>query len=143
MKKIQAIVAAILMTMLVGVCMLAIGVNAALNPNTVPVTDAPPDAAAASSVVDSTAPDSQANSLIAQYQAREKQYQQQLNQANAQIQQLNSLVTQYQTREKQYQTQLTQATTTAQQLQNVLNELQRRGIIRIMNDGSIQLRGGN
>jgi septal ring factor EnvC (AmiA/AmiB activator) len=140
MKKIQAIGAAIFMTILIGICMLAIGVNAALNPNTIPVTDA--SSVVAPSEIDSVAQTQQGNSLIAQYQDREKQYQAQLNQANAQIQQLNNAVTQYQAREKQYQTQLAQANTTAQQLQSILNELQKRGVIRIMTDGSIQIRRG-
>ncbi len=140
MKRIQALVAAVIMTILVGLCMLAVGVNAVLNPNTVPVTDAPPSASAASDQVDVSSQPT--NSLIQQYQDREKQYQTQLNQENAQIQQLNNLVKQYQDREKQYQTQLNQANSTVQQLQNVLTELQRRGIIRIQSDGSIQLRRG-
>lgn len=137
MKKIQALGAAIFMTVLIGMCMLAIGVNAALNPNSVPIVDSPPSASAASNVSDQVDPSlQQTQNLIAQYQDREKQYQ-------AQIQQLNGLVSQYQAREKQYQSQVTQATNQAQQLQNILVELQRRGVIRIMNDGSIQIsRGG-
>ena len=147
MKRVQALVAALVMTVLIGLCMLAVGVNAVFNQNTVPILDAPPSAAAASNQVDSPnqvnsqAP-SQSDSLVQQYQAREKQYQDQ-------IQQLNNLVKQYQDREKQYQTQLNQAnaatqqaTQTAQQLQNILAELQRRGIIRVMSDGSIQIRRG-
>ena len=141
MKQIQALIAAVVMTVLVGLCMLVVGINAVSNPNTVPVLDAPPSADAASNQVD-TSQSQQTNNLIAQYQDREKQYQ-------AQIQQLNNLVSQYQSREKQYQDQLNQANAaaqqanaTAQQLQNILVELQRRGIIRIMSDGSIQLRRG-
>lgn len=140
MKRMQALIAAVIMTIVVGLCMLAVGVNAVFNPNTVPITDAPPSASAAVNQIDASP--QQANSLIQQYQDREKQYQAQLSQANIQIQQLNNLVKQYQDREKQYQTQLNQATTTTQQLQNILTELQRRGIIRILSDGSIQLRRG-
>jgi len=73
--------------------------------------------------------------VIAQYQNREKQYQ-------AQINQLNDQIAQYQNREKQYQAQMDQLTKQVQQLQQVMNELQRRGVIRILGDGAIQLRGG-
>ena len=145
MKRVPALVAALVMTVLIGLCMLAVGVNAVFNPNTVPILDAPPSAAAASdspNQVNSQASSSQNDSLVQQYQAREKQYQDQ-------IQQLNNLVKQYQDREKQYQTQFSQANAsaqqanqTAQQLQNILAELQRRGIIRVMSDGSIQIRRG-
>lgn len=143
MKRIQALLAAVLITGLVGLGMLAIGVNAALNTNTIPVSDSPQNVAVAASEIDPQAQTQAASSLIAQYQDREKQYQAQLNQATAKIQQLNSLVTQYQTREKQYQTQLNQANQQNQQFQSILTELQRRGIIRIASDGTIQLRGGN
>lgn len=139
MKQIQALIAALIVTAVIGLGMLAIGVNAALNTNTVPVNDAPPSAAAAN---DSQISSQDASNLIAQYQDREKQYQAQLNQANAQIKQLNSLVAQYQDHEKQYQAQLNQANAQTQDLQNILNELQRRGIIRINSDGTIQLRVG-
>jgi len=140
MKQIQALVAAIVVTAVIGLGMLAIGVNAALNTNTVPVNDSPPSVSAAANDSQISAQDS--GNLVAQYQDREKQYQTQLSQANAKIQQLNSLVTQYQDREKQYQAQLSQANAQAQGLQNILNELQRRGIIRINSDGTIQIRVG-
>ena len=142
MKQIQALVAAILVTAVIGLGMLAIGVNAALNTNTVPVNDSPPSAVAAANDSQISAQTAGSSNLVAQYQDREKQYQTQLNQANAKIQQLNSLVAQYQDREKQYQTQLSQANARTQDLQNILNELQRRGIIHINSDGTIQLRVG-
>lgn len=110
-KQIQALVAAILVTAVIGLGMLAIGVNAALNTNTVPVSDSPSVAAAA-------------------------------NDSQISAQDSSGLIAQYQDREKQYQSQLSQATAQAQDLQNILNELQRRGIIRINSDGTIQLRVG-
>lgn len=134
MKRIQAIVAAFVVTAFVGFGMLAIGVSAAFNPNSVPVSDSPADPSAVSAA-EANPQSSQSSDLVAQYQSREKQYQ-------AQINQLNNLIAQYQSREKQYQTQLDQATGQVQQLQQVLNELQKRGIIRILSDGTIQLRGG-
>ncbi len=135
MKQIQAFVAAAIVTALVGFGMLAIGVGAALNPNSVPVSDSPDSPALAVGAADAPAPSGSATDVIAQYQSREKQYQEQIDQ-------LNNLIAQYQNREKQYQSQLDQVDTQVQQLQAVLNELQRRGIIRIQSDGTIQLRGG-
>jgi peptidoglycan hydrolase CwlO-like protein len=135
MKRIQALIAAVIVTALVGFGMLAIGVNAAFNSNSVPVSDSPASSVPAVSAADAPPQSSSASDLIGQYQNREKQYQ-------AQITQLNNLIAQYQGREKQYQSQLNQVTTQAQQLQAILNELQRRGIIRIQSDGTILLRGG-
>lgn len=134
MKQILALVAAFLVTSLIGLGMLAIGANAATNPNSVPVSDAPGASSPAVTAGDAQSQSGQSSDLITQYQNREKQYQ-------TQIDQLNNLIARYQSREKQYQTQLDQATTQAQQLQQVLNELQRRGVIRILNDGTIQLLG--
>ncbi len=113
MKKLGAFVAAVIITGLVGLGMLAIGVNALLNPNTVAAADAPSEAALD---VSATSPDTQ-----------------------AQIKQLQDLVAQYQNREKQYQEQLSQANTQLEQYQQLLVEMQRRGLIRINGDGSIQL----
>ena len=138
MKQFFALTAGVLVTALVGLGMLAVGVSAATNQDRAPVSNAPADTTASTS--DLNAP---INSQITQYQDREKQYQAQLDQSNAQIQQLKNLVSQYQNREQQYQTQLTQANAQAQQYLDVLTELQRRGLIRIQNDGTVQLlRGG-
>ena len=113
MKRLQALAAAVIITTLVGLGMVAIGVNAALNPNTVAVSDAPGDP---SQSVSAASPDAQ-----------------------AQVRQLQDLVAQYQDREKQYQAQLSQASAQLQQYQQLLMELQRRGLIRINGDGSILL----
>ena len=113
MKKIQALIAAAMITGLLGLGMLAIGVNAALNPNSVAASDTPGSASPAVSATTS--------------------------QAQAQIAQLQNLIAQYQNREKQYQVQLDQADTQLQQYQALLAEMQRRGLIRINSDGSIQL----
>lgn len=134
MKRIQALVAAAVVAGVIGFGMLAIGVNAAFNPNSVPVSDSPDNSVAPVDSGDAQSL-SQSSDVIAQYQNREKQYQ-------AQINQLNDQIAQYQNREKQYQVQMDQLTTQVQQLQQVMNELQRRGVIRILGDGTIQLRGG-
>jgi peptidoglycan hydrolase CwlO-like protein len=113
MKRLYALIAAAIITVLVGLGMLAIGVNAVLNPNTVAASSTPGDPA---NNVSTKSPDAQ-----------------------AQVRQLQDLVAQYQDREKQYQAQLNQEDTQLQQYQQLLIELQRRGLIRINGDGSIQL----
>ncbi len=115
LKRLYAFLAALIVTGIVALCMLVIGVSAAMNPNTVPIADSPSDPAAASAS------------------------------SPAQIDQMQSLIQQYQNREKQYQTQLNQMNTQLQQYQSLLQDLQRRGIIRINADGSYQLlvRGAN
>lgn len=127
MKRLQALAAAVIITSLVGLGMVAVGVNAVVNPNTVAASNAPGDPATDVSAVlpDAQAQVKQLQDLVAQYQDREKQYQAQL--------------TQYQTRDQQYQAQLNQAGTQLQQYQQLLVELQRRGLIRINGDGSILL----
>lgn len=117
LKRLYAFFAALTITGIVALCMLAIGVSAAVNPNTVPIADSPSDPVSASASASTP----------------------------AQIDQMQSLIQQYQNREKQYQTQLNQMTTQLQQYQSLQQDLQRRGIIRINADGSYQLlvRGAN
>ncbi len=119
MKRLIAILTAAVMTSLIALGMLVVGVNAMMNPNSVPVSDSPDAPAAVAQTTTTSDP-----------------------QAAAQINQLKALVTQYQNREKQYQTQIDQLNQQVQQLQSVLTQLQRRGVIRINGDGSIQLRRG-
>jgi hypothetical protein len=126
LKQILALVMAFLVTSMVGLGMLVIGANAATNPNSIPVSNVPGDSTAAVST-GAQSSSGQPGDVTAQYQA--------------QIIQLNSLITQYQSREKQYQAQLDQATTQAQQSQQILDELQRRGVIRILSDGTVQILG--
>lgn len=123
MKRLEAIIAAAIITGVVALCMLLIGINALLNPNSVRASDAPTSAVlnASTGAADQT-PISQLQNLITQYQNREKQYQD---------------------REQQYQTQLDQANAQIQQYQQVLAELQQSGVIRITNDGQILLRRGS
>lgn len=133
MKQILALITALIVTATVGLGMLAIGVNAATNPNSVPVSNSPNTPATTSDPPAVTqASSAQLNDVIAQYQNRDKQYQ-------AQINQLNSLIKQYQNREQQYQTQLDQVTSQEQALQSILLQLQQRRIIRILSDGTVQL----
>ena len=122
MKRIQALIAATITTALIIFGVLVIGVNAASNPDSVPVSDSPT---------------ASASTLAAPAQSQ------------TQIDQLQSLISQYQDREKQYQTeignlsqQLSDATQQAQQLQQILVALQQRGVIQISRDGRIFIPGG-
>ena len=132
MKRLQGLIAATLITGVVGLGMVGIGVNAATNPDSVAVSNSPAQAAqAAANTADKTA----------------------VNSANAdpaQIEQLQSLVKQYQDREQQYEAeikslsqQLSDANAQANQATQILQALQERGIIRITRDGQIMLRGGD
>ena len=116
MKRMQAIVAAAIITAALGFGLLAVGVNAAMNTNSVPPSDSPASAAVATGVNADTT-----------------------QQALEQINQLKSLIAQYQTQATQYQQQLAQANAQVQQLQNVLLQLQQAGVIRIQSNGSITL----
>jgi hypothetical protein len=125
MKRLYALIAAAVITGLVGLGMLAVGVNAALNPNTVAASNAPGDTPGdPATTVSAESPDAQ-----------------------AQIKQLQNLIAQYQDREKQYQarlsdaaTQLDQASQTLQSYQQVMTQLQQLGMIRVGSDGSITIR---
>ncbi len=93
MKRILALVAAFVMTGLVALCMLAVGGAALFNPNSVPVSNSP---SAPSSVAASADPSTQAQ--VAELQNEIAQYQQQLDQANAQLQDYQNLLTALQQR---------------------------------------------
>jgi TolA-binding protein len=129
-KTIPAYLAALVMTGLIGVCILAFGVSALLNRNTVPVQAAAPQGAVAAPtsdlVVAGQVTDQSLRDQIAQYQARETQLQSQLQQAADQINQLSQQNQQY---------------------QNLVNYLQDAGVIQITPDGRVyvnrDIRGGN
>jgi hypothetical protein len=116
-KTMPALIAALGMTALIGVIILALSMNVLLNHNTVPIksTASDPPAAAGQSTVQ------QLQAMIQQYQSRESQYQTQLQQAADQISSL---------------------TQQNQQYQNLISALQQAGIIRIGSDGNVYLGGG-
>jgi uncharacterized protein HemX len=120
MKRLEAIIAAAIITGVVALSMLLIGINALINPNSVAVSDSPASTAVSAATPNVTTPGVD----------------------QAQIAQWQNLIAQYQGREKQYQAQLDQANTQLQQYQQVLSELQRAGVIQITNDGHILLRRG-
>ena len=90
MKRIQALVTAAIITGVLAACMLAIGLNAFFNPNTVQASNSPAQGAAPIS----TGGSGQTQQLENQIQ----QYQQQLDQANQEIQQYQDILGQLQQR---------------------------------------------
>jgi hypothetical protein len=124
MKKGPALIAAIITTLLVGVIMVAVGINAFFNPTSVAAAQAPRQAnVSGSSNISNVSTDTQVQqlqSLVKQYQAREQQYQDQLNQAKQQLQDASQQVQVY---------------------QSVLQQLQQIGLISIR-DGQIFVRRG-
>jgi hypothetical protein len=83
MKTIPAIIAALVVTLVLGFAMIAIGGDALANTNSVPVLNSPDQntAAVSGSALDTQVADLQA--LVQQYQARENQYKTELDQAPA------------------------------------------------------------
>ena len=124
MKRLQGLIAAALITAVVALGMVGIGVSAAANPNSVPVSNS----------LAAVTTDVTANATAAELQA--------------QVNQLQDLVKQYQSREQQYQTEIktlsqkaSDANTVVNQAQQILQALQERGLIQITRDGRILLRG--
>jgi septal ring factor EnvC (AmiA/AmiB activator) len=117
MKQMPALIAALIMTAVLGLCMLGIGVSALANRNTAPLLTTPAAAAPGASDI-STAGDQvkQLQARINQYQAREQQYQSQLN---------------------QLEQQLNQEGQTIQNFQQLLGALQAQGVILVQQDGTI------
>ncbi|MGE5263917.1 MAG: hypothetical protein ACM3S0_11090, partial [Acidobacteriota bacterium] len=72
MKRVIAVVTAAVITLIVGLGMLVVGVNAVLNPNSIPVSNSPAEASAINNLPTSTDTNSQGQiaqlqSLVAQY----------------------------------------------------------------------------
>lgn len=111
MKRKQALLAAAVITAILAFGLLGVGINAAMNTNTLPISDRP-------------AADPPTTSAAAADPA--------LAQAQAQIAQLTTLI-------NQYQQALAQDNAQIQQLQTILIQLQRAGVITIQNDGTITL----
>lgn len=124
MKKLSALIAAFVMTGVIGFAMFTIGANALTNKNTLPITNTPTSASASSTGSTQGATQAQIQQMqqvINQYQTRDQQYQQQLNELMQQVNQDNAQVQAY---------------------QQLLFELQQRGVIIIRNDGTILIPRG-
>jgi TolA-binding protein len=120
MKTIPALIAGIITSALIVLIMVAVGVNALLNPNTVAEASSPSDSTVvlSSGASSDTAQVQQLQQRISEYQAREKQYQSQLNQLETNLQQANDNLQQY---------------------QQLVDTLQQMGIIRVDANGQIML----
>jgi uncharacterized protein HemX len=122
-KQIGALLAAILITGAIAMSMFVIGANAMTNQKGTAVSNSPAMVAVTGSTTASSdqAQIAQLQSLVAEYQAREQQYQTALKSDNDQ---------------------LTQAASEMQMIQQLLSYLQRQGLIQINNQGQIFITGG-
>ncbi len=113
-KQRAALLAAFIITGAVAIFMFVTGVNAMVNPNSVPVSNSPAQATASAA----TDPPASAS-------------------AQAQIEQLQSQITQYQTALQSDNAMLSQAAQEMQSVQQLLSYLQSRGLIQIDSQGNI------
>jgi hypothetical protein len=121
-KQIGALLAAILITGAIAMSMFVIGANAMTNQKGTAVSNSPAMVAVTGSTTASSdqAQIAQLQSLVAEYQAREQQYQTALKSDNDQ---------------------LTQAASEMQMIQQLLSYLQSQGLIQINNQGQIFITG--
>jgi hypothetical protein len=126
-RPLPAVLAAMGITLVVGVALFIVGANAVFQP--VRAQAAADPAAGTTAANQAAAPDSQ---MLAAYQEREKQ--------------LTDRINEYQQREQQLAEQLKQVTQErdsalgqAQQYQQILQQLQQAGVIQIDDDGQIFL----
>ena len=118
-KQHAALLAAFAITICIGAGMFLISANAFLNRNGIPVANSPAEATATAEIKSAEqAQIQQLQSLVAEYQTREGQYQNELKSAGQDLQRANNQIRQYQT---------------------VLAALQNRGYIEIDN-GQIFIR---
>jgi uncharacterized protein YlxW (UPF0749 family) len=115
-KTLPAYLAALGMTGMIALCILAFGVSALLNRRTAPVQDAATQAPVS---YDQQATIQQLQDQIAQYQAREATFQSQLQQAADQLSQLSQQNQQYQA------------------YKDIVTTLENSGVIQIASDGSV------
>jgi chromosome segregation ATPase len=117
-KTIPAVIATIIMSVFIGMTILALGLNALLSKNVTVVKAAP---AAGSQVDASQATIQDLQATITQYQQREVQYQSELKKAADEINQANQQ---------------------NQQFRQLILALQNAGVIQITQDGRVRITGG-
>jgi peptidoglycan hydrolase CwlO-like protein len=151
MKQVSAILAALIITGLIGLAILLIGANALFNKSGLTILNSPASALAAAADPVASNPETSSSTAAATQASADQAA------SAAQIQQLQNLISQYQQREKQYQDQLDQAKQQIsqasqqidqangqlQQYQGLFQELVRRGIITIGTDGNIYVPRGS
>ena len=114
-RILPALVAGLIMTIFIGLCILAFGLNALFNPNTTEVQAAnQPELVTENDQLSNQ----ELQAVIAQYQERETQYQSELMQAADQINQISQQNLQY---------------------QQLISALQNASIIQITRDGQVFL----
>ena len=119
-KHYTALLAALAVTVCIAAGMFLVSANALMNKNGIPVANSPAQATATAEVKSAEqAQIQQLQSLVAEYQTREAQYQNELKSAGQDLQQANNQIRQYQL---------------------VLTALQDRGYIAIDPNGRITLR---
>jgi len=121
-KSIPALIAAVLVTVVLGSGMFLIGQNA-LGASTAKAE------AAATAVTASADTTAQYEQIVAQYQTRETQYQAEIAQASAQIDTANQ--------------QLATNSQQIQQYQSLISQLQNNGLITVANDGTVTINQAN
>jgi uncharacterized protein YlxW (UPF0749 family) len=122
-KTLPAYLAALGMTGMIGVCILAFGVSTLLNRKTAPVQAV---ATQMPVVFDQQATIQQLQDQVAQYQQREAQYQARETQYQNQLQQVTDQLNQLSQLNQQYQA-----------YQDIVTSLENAGVIRIASDGSV------
>jgi len=122
-KSIPALIAAVLVTVVLGSGMFLIGQNA------LGASTAKAEAAAANTVTVSANTTAQYEQIVAQYQARETQYQAEIAQASQQIDTANQ--------------QLATNSQQIQQYQSLISQLQNNGLITVANDGTVTINQAN
>jgi hypothetical protein len=122
-KTIPAFLAALGMTGIIAMCVLAFGVSALLTRDTAPVQTATVQAPV---VYDQTAALQQLQDQIAQFQAREAQYQANEAQYQTQLQQAADQLNLLSQQNLQYQA-----------YQDIVTTLENAGVIQIASDGSV------
>jgi hypothetical protein len=123
MKQVPALVAALAITAIIGLCMLGVGINALANRNTAPLLTTPSAAGSGTSAISGMSAISATGDTVRQLEARINQYQ--------------SREQQYQTQLSQLEQQLNQEGQTIQNFQQLLGALQAQGVILIQQDGTI------
>jgi TolA-binding protein len=122
-KTLPAYLAALGMTGMIGVCILAFGVSTLLSRKTAPVQVA---ATQAPVVFNQQSTVQQLQDQIAQYQQREAQYQAREAQYQTQLQQVIDQLNQLSQQNQQYQA-----------YQDIVTTLENAGVIQIASDGSV------
>ena len=92
MKHASALLAALVITAIIGLGIFVIGVNALANKNTVPIQDTPNSASAVTTNSNTTADPSSSTTNVQQLQQEVSTLQSQLNQENQILQQYQSLI---------------------------------------------------